>query len=666
MERFLKFPLIRSLHSWSYSLKITLGILFLASALGIALTFLFMNQQKLFSLKEEQKNDNLLEKNLRKLSEHILRHHILLKQYRSGDKTIKGDLLQLQMSVVTDLQTLQQRLETKEIENEYYHENVFLKQLSDAWQILIKNEFESKKSSPEALYSTLLQRLNIWLVLIGGRSSIIEREPAFIKFFQNISWINFPFEILLLNSALAVPSENKDALEAAINMNSAMMQQGVKVYREYPSGIDIDLISLQESARTYKAAGDDLISYIRTEKSEAWNEKEFLLKAESLAASQYTLWDSLELINQQVMQKLFERISFYQALAIAGILLSVFLGSFFLILVAIESYVPIQNMFRGIDRFSKGEMNSRATIYFDDEVGRIARVINQLGDDFEQIVGQLHRTGIQLSTSTTEIAAAAKQQEITVVEQEATTKEIAVTAGEISVTAKEFAKTVNSISETAEQTSGLATTGKEGLNQMELIMRQMVEASASIASRLGVLNEKAGSITSVVTTIAKVADQTNLLSLNASIEAEKAGEMGRSFAVIAREIRRLADQTASATVDIEKMVNEMVSAVSAAVMGVDKFTEEIRTGVSQVSRIGEVLSQIIEQVQGLTISFENVNQGMRNQTLGAEQINEAINQLSEVAQQTSTSIRQFHNAIEQLNIAAREMQISAAKIRHTA
>src|SRR5258708_22470883 len=102
-----------------------------------------------------------------------------------------------------------------------------------------------------------------------------------------------------------------------------------------------------------------------------------------------------------------------------------------------------------------------------------------------------------------------------------------------------------------------------------------MEASGSITAKLAVLSEKTTNINSVVTTITKVADQTNLLSLNAAIEAEKAGEYGLGFAVVAMEIRRLADQTAVATYDIEKMVKEMQSAVAAGGVGVDKFFQEM-------------------------------------------------------------------------------------------
>ena len=92
---------------------------------------------------------------------------------------------------------------------------------------------------------------------------------------------------------------------------------------------------------------------------------------------------------------------------------------------------------------------------------------------------------------------------------------------------------------------------------MNRTIDEMAQATGSISARLAAISERAGSIGSVVTTIAKVADQTNLLSVNAAIEAEKAGEQGRGFLVVAREIRRLADQTAGATLDIETMVREM-------------------------------------------------------------------------------------------------------------
>ena len=149
-----------------------------------------------------------------------------------------------------------------------------------------------------------------------------------------------------------------------------------------------------------------------------------------------------------------------------------------------------------------------------------------------------------------------------------------------------------------------------------------------------------------------MADQTNLLSLNAAIEAEKAGEYGRGFAVVATEIRRLADQTAVATYDIEQMVKEIQSAVAAGVMGMDKFSEEVRRGMQEVQQVGGQLSQVIQQVQALAPRVESVNDGMQAQATGAEQITQALTQLSEAAQQTVESLRQSGQAIDELNRVA--------------
>ncbi len=279
------------------------------------------------------------------------------------------------------------------------------------------------------------------------------------------------------------------------------------------------------------------------------------------------------------------------------------------------------------------------------------------------LVGQVQKSGIQVNTSATEIAATAKQQQATATEIAATTTEIGATSTEITATSKELVRTMGEVARTAEQTATIAEEGRTGLTRMESTMAQVTDAVGTITGKLAVLNEKAGNISSVVTTITQVADQTNLLSLNAAIEAEKAGEFGRGFAVVAREIRRLADQTAVASSDIGEMVKEMQSAVSAGVMGMDKFSEEVRRAVQEVRTAGVQLAQIIEQVQALTPRIETVNEGMQAQATGASQISEALAQLSEGARQTADSLRQSNEAIQQLNEATFGLRAGIEKFK---
>ncbi len=324
---------------------------------------------------------------------------------------------------------------------------------------------------------------------------------------------------------------------------------------------------------------------------------------------------------------------------------------------------PLNRLVASLDRMRQGDFTQRLALGRRDEFGVVGDGLNRLADDLSDLVGQVQRSGIQVSTTASEISATARQREGTAHEIAATTAQIGATSKQISATSQELVKTMNEVSQVAEGTAELAGSGQSSIARMESTMRQIMEASRAITAKLAVLSEKTTNINSVVTTITKVADQTNLLSLNAAIEAEKAGEYGLGFAVVAMEIRRLADQTAVATYDIEKMVKDMHSAVAAGVMGMDKFSEEVRHGVEEMSRVSTQLAQIIHRVQTLTPRFQAVNEGMRAQTNGAQQISETLTQLSEAAHQTAESLRQSNFSIEQLNEAARSLQTSVARFK---
>jgi methyl-accepting chemotaxis protein WspA len=337
------------------------------------------------------------------------------------------------------------------------------------------------------------------------------------------------------------------------------------------------------------------------------------------------------------------------------------------ILASVAGYLVVQAVDRPLTRLidAVGVMQlgdySRKIPAQDGEFGILAAGFNLMTESLQEMIRRVQKSGLQVNTSATEIAATAQEQLSTASEVAATTSEIGATSKQISATSRELAETIKDISEVAEKTAALAGSGQTGLVRMKATMQQVMEASGSISARLATLSEKAGNIGIVVTTITKVADQTNLLSLNAAIEAEKAGDYGRGFAVVATEIRRLADQTAVATGDIEQMVKEMQSAVAAGVMGMDKFSEEVRRGVDSVEQVGGELTQIIRHVQALTPNFESVSDGMQSQSLGAQQISDSLSQLSEAAQQTVESLRQSNSAIGQLNEAARGLQDGVAR-----
>jgi methyl-accepting chemotaxis protein WspA len=347
-------------------------------------------------------------------------------------------------------------------------------------------------------------------------------------------------------------------------------------------------------------------------------------------------------------------VTFLGALALAAL-------TGFYLLKAISQ--PLHLLTRAVDVMAKGDFSGRLAFARTDEFGVLAQGYDRMGNDLSALVGQVQTSGIQVNSSINEIAATLREQQATATEIAATTTEIGATSREISATSKELVRTMSAVVSGAEQTATLASDGQSGLVQMGEIMGRVMEATASINAKFAVLTEKAGNISQVVTAITKVADQTNLLSLNAAIEAEKAGEYGRGFSVVAAEIRRLADQTAVSTLDIEQMVREIQSAVSAGVMGMDKFSEEVRRGTNDVRRVGEQLSQVIQHVQAMVPRFESVNEGVQAQATGAEQITQALTQLSEAAQQTVDALRQSNQAVDELHEVSAGLRDGVSKFK---
>lgn len=313
---------------------------------------------------------------------------------------------------------------------------------------------------------------------------------------------------------------------------------------------------------------------------------------------------------------------------------------------------PMQRIVDILETMRDGDLSKRLNLERKDEFGAVETGFNYMMTELTALVSQAQRSSVQVTTSVTEIAATSKQQQATATETAATTTEIGATSREIAATSKDLVRTMTEVSTAADQASVAAGSGQQGLARMEETMHSVMGAADLVNAKLAILNEKAGNINQVVVTIVKVADQTNLLSLNAAIEAEKAGEYGRGFAVVATEVRRLAGQTAVATYDIEQMVREIQSAVSAGVMGMDKFSEEVRRGMFEVQQVGEQLSQIIHQVQALAPRVLMVNEGMQAQATGAEQINHALVQLGDASSQTVESLRQASFAIDELSQVA--------------
>ena len=194
-------------------------------------------------------------------------------------------------------------------------------------------------------------------------------------------------------------------------------------------------------------------------------------------------------------------------------------------------------------------------------------------------------------------------------------------------------------------------------------MTRLDAGTREISDRLATIAEKAAAISTVVTTIAKVAEQTNLLSVNAAIEAEKAGDAGVGFLVVAREIRRLADQTAGASHDIARIVAQMQSSVSAGVADMNRFAGEMKQGTGDVQAIAGELGEIITEIEASAASFSDVRTGMSSQAQGVGHIEQAVVQVAAGARQSATAAQEFGRVADELAHAVAVLQDAAARFR---
>jgi methyl-accepting chemotaxis protein WspA len=347
----------------------------------------------------------------------------------------------------------------------------------------------------------------------------------------------------------------------------------------------------------------------------------------------------------------------FQRAAIIGLSLATIVGVTLAALVVARTISnPIRTAVAVARQVAGGDLRADVAATTDDETGALLTAIQTMTNDLRGLIGRIQRSSVALISTATAIQATASEQQQVISDYGASTSEAVAAVKQISVTSQELLRTMTEVNDMAGHTGRMAADGRVSLGAMDGTMRQLAQSTSSFGAKLAVISERAANINLAVTTITKVADQTNLLSINAAIEAEKAGEYGLGFLVVAREIRRLADQTAVASLDIERMVKEMQYSVSAGVMEMDKFAEQVRAGVREIGDVGTKLGEIIAAVQGISGRFGQVTEGMRAQSQGAEQIREAMIRLAEGASRTASSLDDFNKATIHLRGAVGDLK----------
>ncbi|MCW1936156.1 methyl-accepting chemotaxis protein [Pseudomonas sp. MDMC_285] len=324
--------------------------------------------------------------------------------------------------------------------------------------------------------------------------------------------------------------------------------------------------------------------------------------------------------------------------------------------------IPIRQLIGHVDQLSQGRFGQRVESTRQDELGLLARAANTLRDFLASTSERLHHSTQNLDSASSELNAIASRMTEGVSEQFERTDQVATAMHEMSATAQEVARHAADAAHAANDADDSA---RQGSTVMQSTIATITDIRGEIANTAEVirrLESDSGRIGKVLEVIRGIAEQTNLLALNAAIEAARAGEQGRGFAVVADEVRHLAQRTAESTAEINQIIDTVQSGALNAVRAIESGQQRSEQGVTQVTEAGAMLQRITEAVEAIRDMNQQIATAAEEQTSVAEDISRNLTELTAIAsanqdnvERTQKASRNLHDMSGQLGEVTRRL-----------
>lgn len=317
---------------------------------------------------------------------------------------------------------------------------------------------------------------------------------------------------------------------------------------------------------------------------------------------------------------------------------------------------PLAQVMATMSLVASGDLTAHSGIDSRDEMGHLAAEINGM-------VEKLRGTISLISTTSTQVASASSQLQCTAERIATGSEEVAAQAGTVATAGEEMAATSGDIAqncqmaaEGAQRASQAASDGATVVERTVAVMGQIAEKVQESARTVESLGARSDQIGNIIGTIEDIADQTNLLALNAAIEAARAGEQGRGFAVVADEVRALAERTTRATKEIGEMIKAIQRETKGAVIAMEQGVHQVESGTEEAAKSGQALQDILQQVNDVAMQVNQIATAAEEQTATTSEISSNMQQITEVVLQTSQGAQESASAAAQLNGNAEELQ----------
>lgn len=319
------------------------------------------------------------------------------------------------------------------------------------------------------------------------------------------------------------------------------------------------------------------------------------------------------------------------------------------------------------DVISNGDLSGKdVEIRSEDELGMLARSLNRMKKSLSDMIGSIANTSGQVASSSEELSVTVQQITRRVNEQADRAAQVATSATEMSQTVIDIAKSASNIATSAKDTVRIAGEGSGIVNKTVDEVQEIAEIVKESSKMLSNLGERSRQIGEIVTVINDIADQTNLLALNAAIEAARAGEQGRGFAVVADEVKKLAERTSKATKEIGTMIVAVQNETGRAVSFMNESLKRVESGVDLSTQAGESLHKIVDSVNGLQSMVDQIASATEQMSSVSGQISDYIEVIANISKETSSSSGEIANASEDLSRLSVDLKEMTHRFRLTA